>query len=243
MKHIRIEIDTDGIALLTLDRPKVNAMSGEFLAEMRDAFHELAADDKARGVLVRGEGKSFSAGLDLNELMGLQGEDVTQFLQLVDDGFDAAFRFPKPMAAAVHGHAIAGGLVLGLCADHLVLGEGSYKLGLTELAVGVPLPRVAFEVVRSAVDERAMRKLLLGAGLHPPDEVFKMGVGDVLAADPFSQAQSWLKTACSRHGGAFRFSKAARRREACERIDALAANERAELQRTLIAAREAASGS
>ncbi len=241
MKHLHIELDTHGIAQLILDRPKVNAMSSELLAEMCQAFGQLSSDDQTRGVLVRGQGSCLSAGLDLSELMGLQGPDVTRFLEWVDGAFDAAFRFQKPMAVAVQGHAIAGGLVLGLCADHLVFGEGDYKIGLTELAVGVPLPRVAFEVVRCAIDARAMRKLLLGAALHPPTEIFAMGVGDELSNDPVASAQAWLETACSRPSAAFRFSKMARRKEAYERIDALAESEREGLQRALIAARDASS--
>jgi enoyl-CoA hydratase len=237
MDHIKIETDQNGIASLVLDRPKVNAMNSLLLTEIRDAFHQLADDDGVRGVLVTGHGKCLSAGLDLSELMSLQDADAAHFLRLVDEAFDAAFRFVKPMAVAVRGHAIAGGMILALCADHLVMAEGDYKLGLTELAVGVPLPRVAFEVARCAMDHRAWRKLVFGAGLHRPAEVFAMGIGDELSDDPQGAAQRWLETTCSRHIDTFRFVKTLGRKEAFERIDALAAPERDRLAQTLIAAR------
>ncbi|WP_437968659.1 enoyl-CoA hydratase/isomerase family protein [Sorangium sp. So ce260] len=168
----------DGIADVTLSRPKVNAMNQAVLRQLADVFQRLAEDDAARGVLVRGAGNCLSAGLDLREVASLDREGLGSFLDDFDAAFGAAFRFPKPLAAAVHGHAIAGGLLLAMCADFLALGAGDYKVGLPELAVGIAFPRVAFEIARTASPARALRRLVFGAEIHSPASLFDMGVGD-----------------------------------------------------------------
>src|SRR5690606_14460563 len=136
-----------------LDRPKVNAMSPGLLRDLAAAFDEVA-DPAIAGVLLRGEGKALSAGLDLKEVAALDEGSIDGFLDLLDRAFLAAFRYPRPLAVAVTGHAIAGGLVLALCADHVAIERGEHKLGLTELAVGVPLPPVAYEIVRAGLPLR-----------------------------------------------------------------------------------------
>ncbi|XXY52904.1 enoyl-CoA hydratase/isomerase family protein [Sorangium sp. So ce269] len=219
MQFIEV-LTSGGIAEVVLNRPKVNAMSQAVLREITDVFRRLAEDDAVRGVLVRGTGKCLSAGLDLREVASLERAGLAGFLDDFDAAFGAAFRFPKPLAAAVHGHAIAGGLVLALCADFIALGAGDHKLGLTELAVGIPFPGVAFEIVRAACPSRAFRRLVFGADLHSPAEVFEMGVGDALSAEPLEDARRLLAKACDRPAAAFRFAKASHRKEAWERIAA-----------------------
>jgi enoyl-CoA hydratase len=237
MSHVRIEVE-DGIAEWVLDRPKVNAMSTRVLAEMRDTFTALAADEGVKGVLVRGGGSCLSAGLDLRQLSTLSEQDIDPFLDVFDEAFIAPFVFPKPMAVAVHGHAIAGGMVLALCADHLVWGKGSYKIGLTELAVGVPFPRVAWEIVRGSMGPQPLRRYVNGAATHTPDEVFASGVGDALVEDPVAEARRWLSVACARPLATFRLVKAEFRGEAWQRISRRSIHERSQLRAAILATRE-----
>ena len=65
--------------------------------------------------------------------------------------YDAVFYHPKPVVAAINGHAIAGGAVLACCADRRIMARESGRIGVTELLVGVPFPALAFEIVRFAV--------------------------------------------------------------------------------------------
>lgn len=235
-----IEIATkDGVAEIVLNRPKVNAMNQAFLREMRRAFDELTADEAVKGALVRGAGKCLSAGLDLREVASLDLAGLSSFMDDFDAAFSAAFRFPKPLAAAVHGHAIAGGIVLAMCADFIALDLSDYKVGLTELAVGVPLPRVALEIVRLASPTRALRKLAFGAGTHSPAEVFAMGVGDSLSTDALEDARRWLAMTCSRPAGTFRLMKATHRGEAWDRVARVPLAERQALLSALMAAKQA----
>jgi enoyl-CoA hydratase len=216
MIHLAI---SKGLAEVVLDRPKVNAMSSEMLLAIERTFAELSANDQVAAVLLRAEGRSFSAGLDLIEVAGLADDAKVKFIDTMERAFVAAFRLQKPMAAAVQGHAIAGGLVLALCADFLAFASGDYKVGLTELAVGVPLPRSAWEIVELALAPRALRQLVFGAGTHPPGEVFALGVGDALVADPVQTARSWLEQASARPAATFRHVKALHRQRSWARIE------------------------
>jgi enoyl-CoA hydratase len=238
MKHVRVSFE-GGIGELVLDRPKVNAMNRELLREMRAGFEQLRTNPGVRGVLVRGAGRCFSAGLDLVEVGELDRAGLFEFLDILDGGFDAAFTFPKPVAVAVNGHAIAGGLVLALCADYLAFAADDYKVGLTELAVGVPLPRVPFEIVRLAMPPRAFSKLVNEAGVHTPHEVYDLGVGDVIAPDAEAAARRWLDLVTGRPAGTFAYVKGERREEAWRRCANQSLDERRRLIDAILASRDA----
>jgi enoyl-CoA hydratase len=95
--------------------------------------------------------------------------------------FSGWYAFPRPVVAAVNGHAIAGGLILALCADHRVCAtEG--KLGLTELRAGIPYPAAAIAVVRAELSASTARRLALGAELFTPEQALELGVVDELCA-------------------------------------------------------------
>lgn len=237
MKHISVQ-PSEGIAHIALDRPKVNAMNSELLDELEAAFTHLAADDAVRGALLSGRGKCLSAGLDLKEVGSLDRAGLNTFLDRLDAALSAGFRFDKPLAVVVDGHAIAGGLVIAMCGDYVALGEGDHRIGLTELAVGIPFPRTAWEPVRLGMPPQALRKLVYEAGTYSPTEVFGLGVGDSLSADPVGAAKSWLSLVTSRPLDTFRAVKAMHRREAVARITELAATERAALLDTLLANRQ-----
>jgi enoyl-CoA hydratase/carnithine racemase len=241
MPHVRVTVE-GGIGELVLDRPKVNAMSRELLREMRAGFTELAQDQRVRGVLVRGAGRCLSAGLDLVEVSGLDHAAAFEFLDEFDAAFFAAFSFPKPMAAVVHGHAIAGGLVLALCADFVAFATGDYKVGLTELAVGVPFPRVAFEIVQLASPPRAFSKLVNEALVYPPEEVHALGVGDVLVGDAEAAARRWLDLVTGRPAATFAHVKATRRRDAWARCREQTLAERRALADAILGARDTVRG-
>lgn len=236
MTNVSLKV-AGGIAEIALARPKVNAMSSALLEELRLAFEAAAADDAVKGALLVGEGPCLSAGLDLKEVASLDRASGERFLDVMEGAFEAAFRFEKPLAAVVHGHAVAGGLVIAMCADFIAFGRGDYKIGLTELAVGVPFPRTAWEIVRSGTTPRALNKLVNEAGTHPPEEIFELGVGDVLVDEPREAAERWLALVTSRSLPVFGFVKARRREDAWARIDTYTLRERRLLLETLLAAR------
>jgi enoyl-CoA hydratase len=237
MMLLRIE-KRGPIAELILARPPVNAMNGQLLTELAEAFANLERDDAVRGVLVRGEGKCLSAGLDLAEVAALDRPGVEAFFSRFDAAFRAALAFDKPMAVAVDGHAIAGGMVLALSGDFVAVGRGAHKVGLTELAVGVAFPRIAFEIVRLALPPRALRVLVNGAAAIPVTEAFDLGFGDVMVDDARAEGAGWLERAASRPLDAFRLAKQMHRAEAIARSAAVDDAERRAHLQALLGARE-----
>jgi enoyl-CoA hydratase len=226
-----------GVIEVVLDRPKVNALNRALLAALGRELDALSHEEGVRGVLLRAEGGCFSAGLDLREVAALEDDALAGFLEDLDRAFGAAYRLPMPVAAAVQGHAIAGGLLLALCADHVVLGRGAFKLGLTELAVGIPFPRIPFEIARAALGPRALRKLVYEAGVVGPEEAHDLGVGDAVSDTPLEDARRWLATVTSHPPQAFRIAKRQMRGEVLARMAAQSLEERQELLRALAVTR------
>jgi len=216
----------NGICQITFNRPKVNALNGELLEQLGQAFEAATADDAIRGILLDAVGSCFSAGLDLKAVATMNRETLVSFMQTFDRSVKAVFGCPKPVAAVVHGHAIAGGLVLAATADFCALGTGDYRLGLTELAVGIPFPHLAFEILRDALPHRAMRRLIYQADAIGPEEAFELGVGDVLTDDPAAAAKNWLELVAPRPAETFAFAKRLKRQAAWERLANIDAGER-----------------
>lgn len=138
----------DGIAVLTLRRGKANALDVDFCKALQKEFRRLAKSD-AKAVIVTSEGRIFSAGVDLPRAAAGGRKYLHALVVALDDMYEEIFLFPKPVVAAINGHAIAGGCVLACCADYRVLAQGGARMGVTELRVGVPFPPFAFEVLRA----------------------------------------------------------------------------------------------
>jgi len=175
-----IERDDDGeVAVLRLAHGPVNAMDLELCQAVADRLRALHADP-ARAVVLTGAGRSFSAGVDLRRYLAEGPPYVERFLPALADMFRAAFELPKPVVAAVNGHAIAGGCVLAACADRTLMADGTGRIGVPELRVGVPFPRVAVEILRHTVGEVAARRLIVDAGTHTPADARALGLVDEL---------------------------------------------------------------
>ena len=190
--------EVDGIAVLTLARPPVNALDVELCTAVAEGLRGPRVDG-ARAVVLTGAGRVFSAGVDLRSVVSGGVEYPRRLLPALTDMFRMAFTLPVPLVAAVNGHAIAGGCVLAACADVVLMSEG--RIGLPEVRVGVPFPRAAIEVVRHAVGDVGARRLMLGAEtVVPAAEAVALGlVGRVVARlcmPQRSTAAGSSRTAC-----------------------------------------------
>jgi len=164
----------DGIAVLAMTHGKVNALDIEFCDALAVRFNDLRkADTKA--VVLTGQGKIFSAGVDLKRLSAGGADYIRRFLPALHRLYEAAFFHPKPVVAAVNGHAIAGGCVLACCADRRVLARDAGRIGVTEILVGVPFPALAFEIVRFAVPPRYLPEFTLSGATYETDEALRRG--------------------------------------------------------------------
>jgi enoyl-CoA hydratase/carnithine racemase len=173
----RDDVDVQGVpvAVLRMAHGPVNAMDLELCQALSEQLRGLAADP-ARAVVVTGSDRAFSAGVDLKRCTVGGDPYVEKFIPALADAFRAAFELPKPLVAAVNGHAIAGGCVLAACADVVLMAEGSARIGVPEIHVGVPFPRIALEVLGVAVGERGARELVMGAQTHLPDRAAQLSL-------------------------------------------------------------------
>jgi enoyl-CoA hydratase/carnithine racemase len=171
--------DKGGIAVLALRHGKVNALDIEFCEAIAARFHGLR---DAEAIVLTGHGKCFSAGVDLLRLSQGGAGYIRRFLPALHKLYEAVFFHPKPVVAAVNGHAIAGGAVLAACADRRIMAREAGRIGVTELLVGVPFPALAFEVVRFALPPRYLAEVLLSGATYDSDDALQRGWVDELAA-------------------------------------------------------------
>jgi enoyl-CoA hydratase len=179
-----IDVKTeDGIAIVTIKHKKANALDFELCCALANEFKELAeAGDRA--VVLTGQGLMFSAGVDLIRVRDGGADYVREFLPMLHRLYDAVFFHPKPVVAAINGHAIAGGCVLACCADRRIMARSSGRIGITELLVGVPFPALAFEIVRFAVPSRLLTEFTFGGATYDSEAALAKGwVDEVVDAD------------------------------------------------------------
>jgi len=143
-----VEPRGERVALLRMDDGKVNAMGPAFVAQFPAAWAEAARGGRA--IVLAGNAKAFCAGLDLKVLPTLQGEEVSRFARAFLGVFHQVLEHPRPVVCAWDGPAMAGGAVLGLCAD-LRVATPRARVGLTEMPVGIPFPAPVMDLARDAL--------------------------------------------------------------------------------------------
>ncbi len=170
---------------IRLARPPVNALNPELLDALRAAV-EGAPADGARGIVLSGGPNVFSGGLDVPHLMGL---DATELKASWRGFFDAAIAIaqsPIPVAAAIAGHAPAGGCVLALCCDYRVMARSPdpakpFRIGLNEVQVGLAVPEGIQHLMRRAVGARRAERLLVMGAMPSARRALAIGLVDELA--------------------------------------------------------------
>ena len=171
---VRSTLD-DGVVTLTLARPeKLNALTRAGLEELLAALAEAAHDPAARVVVLRGEGRSFCAGADVSEVMG--DEDTraaTAFLTRLADALRAVSLVPKPVVAALQGHAAGGGAELALEADLRIAAEDA-QLWFPDVGIG-STPATLYTLYRCVGRAKATEMAMLGTRLGA-EEMLRLGL-------------------------------------------------------------------
>ena len=170
---IDVAID-DGIAVLTMRHGKANALDIEFCEALAARFTDLRGGN-AKAVVLTGQGTIFSAGVDLKRISAEGAPYIRRFLPALHRLYDAVFFHPKPVVAALNGHAIAGGAVLAACADRRIMANDGRRIGVTELLVGVPFPALAFEIVRHVTPPYFFSETILSGATFPAEVAVHRG--------------------------------------------------------------------
>lgn len=165
----------DAIATIAMDDGKRNVLSLDMFAALASALDRAEAE-RATVVLTGREGV-FSAGFDLRVLMA-GGEDA---YRMVRTGFELAERllaFPTPVVVACTGHALAMGVFLLLAGDYRLGAPGPYKIGATEVALGITMPHFGVEICRQRLSPAYFNRAVINAEVFAPDEAATAGFLD-----------------------------------------------------------------
>ncbi|MFL5886495.1 MAG: enoyl-CoA hydratase/isomerase family protein [Thermoleophilaceae bacterium] len=163
----------DGFAVVTLERPeKRNALSIELRFELADAVDGLAADEAIGCAVLTGAGSAFSSGMDTTQFGGDE-ENKRRLVESSERMFGTVATFPKPLVAAVNGHALAGGFALALLCD-VRIASTEAQLGFTELARRHIPP--SYAAARSALPDAVARDLCVTGRMLDARQALAMGV-------------------------------------------------------------------
>jgi enoyl-CoA hydratase len=173
-----IEVTQSGdVAIFKMTHGKANALDLEFCEAIAGRLEEIRRSS-ARALVIVGQGRIFSAGVDLVRLLDGGPDYVRAFLPVLSKAFEALFFFPKPLIAAINGHAIAGGCVLACTADRRIMARGAGRLGVPELLVGVPFPFIALETMRFGTAPQHFQEIMYGGSTFPPEDAMSRGLVD-----------------------------------------------------------------
>jgi enoyl-CoA hydratase/carnithine racemase len=185
MEKVRIEARGD-VGILRMDNGTTNAIGPQLVTHLQEAIN--MAKNNFKAIILAGNTKFFSIGLDLPGLMPFNRNEMTDFWDRFNQVVFDLFTLPLPAVCAVAGHAVAGGTIFALTGDYRVAAEGKLKFGLNEVKLGVPVPYLSDMALREIVGERAATHMLYNGNLMGVSEAQKIGLVD--AAYPQEAVES-----------------------------------------------------
>lgn len=167
--HLITEVGERFVGTITLNRPDhLNTFNSLLAEELTNALLAMDSDPKVRVVLVKGAGKAFCAGIDVNELAGKTAMEYRQWIEHMEQPLIAISRMKKPVIAQVHGVAAANGMGLVAAAD-LAIAAANTKMGLTAINVGLNCVGPIVPVARCVGRKKALELLLFGDLIKAPE--------------------------------------------------------------------------
>ncbi len=167
--------EEDGVEVLVLKNPPVNALSTAVLADLERTVAELAEEPRVRAVILTGDGQYFSAGADLKEMATLDLATAPAMVRRTHVLFGRLAQLPAPVVAAVNGLALGGGLELALACDLRVAGE-SAKLGAPEVNYGLMPAYGGTQRLPRLVGPAKARELIFTGAMISAAEALKIGL-------------------------------------------------------------------
>lgn len=174
----RIEID-DEIAVVRVNRGTTNAISPDLVSRLADIIGWVGGEANVRGLVLTGDNeKFFSIGFDLPLLISYSHTEFASFYRAFNLMCLSLYTLAKPTAAAISGHATAGGCILALCCDYRLVAAGRRLLGLNEIKLGVPVPYAADRILRETVGSRIARRVVESGEFFLPEAALELGLVD-----------------------------------------------------------------
>jgi 3,2-trans-enoyl-CoA isomerase len=174
-----VELHKNGeIATLMLNKGNVNALNGAVLDQLRTHLKALENDQEVRAVILTGAGKFFSFGFDVPEFLSFTKEQFAEFVTNFTDLYAYLFLYPKPVVAALNGHAVAGGCVLALACDYRVMVNEKAKIALNEISFGSAVFAGIAEMLRFCVGSANAARILYSGAMYTAQEAKSFGLVD-----------------------------------------------------------------
>lgn len=196
----------DSIAIVRMDDGKANALSVVMIDALLAALDRAEAEAKA--LVLAGRDERFCAGFDLRVMMS-GPEQATALLTRGSELLMRLYEAKLPLVIACTGHALAGGALVVLTGDLRIGAAGAFKVGLNEVAIGLPVPVLAMELARDRLVTTELHRATLMAQIYAPEEAVRAGYLDEVV--PAGELLARAKAEAARLGAlpnqAFRATK------------------------------------
>jgi enoyl-CoA hydratase/carnithine racemase len=200
----------DGVGIIRLDRPPMNALDTETQDGLRALAEEATRREDVRAVVVYGGEKVFAAGADIKEMQGMDHAAMVVRSRALQESFTAVARIPKPVVAAVTGYALGGGCELALCADFRIAADNA-KLGQPEILLGLIPGAGGTQRLARLIGPSKAKDLIFTGRMVRADEALALGLVDRLvpAAEVYTEAHAWAARLAQEPAIALRAAKEA----------------------------------
>ena len=182
----------DAVAIVSRDDGKANTVLSEDFKALEAALDEVERGP-ARAVVLAGRPGFFSAGLNLKALAALSLEGKKALVSDMGSAVLKLFLFPRPVVAAVGGHALGAGAMFGLAADVRIFGDGPFKFGLNEVPAGLFVSSYAIELASAAVSGSRLTELVVHGRVLSPMEALTMHVAEAVHSTDALRAAALLR--------------------------------------------------
>lgn len=182
----------DRVATITLNRPKMNALSLQMQREIRDAAHEASANPEIGAVVIYGGPKVFAAGADVKEMADMSFQDMARHSRGLQGSFAAVAAIPKPTIAAITGYALGGGCELALCCDLRVAADNA-RLGQPEILLGIIPGAGGTQRLTRLIGPSRAKDLIFSGRFIEAQEALAIGLVDRVVApeEVYADAHAW----------------------------------------------------
>jgi enoyl-CoA hydratase/carnithine racemase len=206
---------------IKLARPPVNALNFDLLDALVQAVSN-AQKNGAHGIVISGNSKVFSGGLDVPYLLACSPLELKACWSRFFDAARSIAKSSVPVAAAITGHNPAGGCVLALCCDYRVMAEGAFRIGLNETQVALAVPDAIQYLMRRIIGAHRAERLIVPGTMVDAQQAFEIGLVDALApqAEVTPQAVAWLEKLADLPQNAMAKTRRIARADLIEALDA-----------------------
>jgi len=212
MKFEKVIVETgeNYVATLTLNRPEsMNTFSSRMARELHQALLALDADPSVRVILIKGAGKAFCVGIDVNELAGKTTMEYHEWIELMERPLVIISRMKTPVIAQLHGIAAANGMGLIAAADLVIAAEDA-RMGLTAINVGLNCVGPVIPVARCVGRKKALELLLYGKMLKAPEAQALGLINRIVSPEALdSEALAWAEELAKKSPLAVQIAKSA----------------------------------